>query len=86
MEPIVTIIRRRRLKWYENLKVRHETGNSRAVAEMMMEGKRPRGSVVCDGRTMSEEIRKPDRSGRNHRLSGVISIRQPQCPVVGSKA
>ena len=33
MEPIVTVIGRRRLKWYENLKVRHETEKIRAVAE-----------------------------------------------------
>ena len=45
MEPIVTIIRRRRLKWYEHLKVRHETENIRAVAEMMMEGKCPTENI-----------------------------------------
>ena len=36
MEPIVTVIGRRRLKWYEHLEIRHETENSRTVAEMIM--------------------------------------------------
>ena len=67
MEPIVTMIRRRMLKWYENLKIRHETENIRAVAEMMMEALLEE-EVVCDGRKLSEEIRNPES------LGGIIDL------------
>ena len=43
VEPIATVMRRRRLEWFGHVKRRHETENSRAVAEMKMEGKRCRG-------------------------------------------
>ena len=36
-------MRRRRLEWFGHLKRRGEIENIRAVAEMKMEGKRPRG-------------------------------------------
>ena len=41
--PIAMVVRRRRLEWYGHAKRRCETGNLRAVAEMKMELKRPRG-------------------------------------------
>ena len=43
VEPIATVMRRRRLKWFRHVKRRGETENIRAFAEMKMEGKRPRG-------------------------------------------
>ena len=43
MEAIATVMRRRRLEWFRHVKRRGETENIRAVAEMKMEGKRPRG-------------------------------------------
>ena len=41
MEPIVLVIRR--LEWFGHVKSTDETENVRAVVEMKMEGKRPRG-------------------------------------------
>ena len=43
VEPIATVMRRRRLEWFGHIKRRHETENIRAVVEMKMEGKCPRG-------------------------------------------
>ena len=43
VEHIVTVMRRRRLEWFGHVKRRNETDNIRAVVEMKMEGKRPRG-------------------------------------------
>ena len=43
VEPIATVMRRRRLEWFGHIKRRHETENIRAVVEMKMEGNRPRG-------------------------------------------
>ena len=43
VETIATIMRRRRLEWFGQVKRRDETENIRAVAEMKMKGKRPRG-------------------------------------------
>ncbi len=43
METIATVMRRRRLEWYGHVKRRDETENIRAVAEMKMEGTRPKG-------------------------------------------
>ena len=43
VELIATVMRRRRLEWFGHIKRRDETENIRAVAEMKMEGKRPRG-------------------------------------------
>ena len=40
---IATVMRRIRLEWFGHVKRRDETENSRAVVEMKMEGKRPRG-------------------------------------------
>ena len=42
-ERIAMVMRRRRLEWFGNVKRRDETENIRAVTEMKMEGKRPRG-------------------------------------------
>ena len=42
VEAIATIMRRRRLEWFGHVKGRDETENIQAVAEMKMEGKRPR--------------------------------------------
>ena len=44
VEPIATVMRRRRLEWFGHVKRRDETENIRADAEMKMEGKLPRGS------------------------------------------
>ena len=43
VEAIATVMRRRKLEWFGHVKRRGETENIRAVAEMQMEGKRPRG-------------------------------------------
>ncbi len=43
VEAIATVMRRRKLEWFGHVKIRDETENIRAVAEMKMEGKRPRG-------------------------------------------
>ena len=43
MKPIAKVAIRRRLEWFRRTKRRHEPDNIRAVAEMKMEGKRPRG-------------------------------------------
>ena len=43
VEQIATVMRRRRLGWFGHVKRRDETENIRAVVEMKMEGKRPRG-------------------------------------------
>ena len=43
VEAIATVMRWRRLEWFGHVKRRVETENIRAVAEMKMEGKRPRG-------------------------------------------
>ena len=43
MEPIAMVMRRRRLEWFGQVKRRDESENIRAVVEMKMEGKRPRG-------------------------------------------
>ena len=42
VEAIATVMRRRRLEWFRHVKREVETENIRAVAEMKMEGKRPR--------------------------------------------
>ena len=42
MEAIATVMRRRWLEWFGHVKRGGETENIRAVAEMKMEGKRPR--------------------------------------------
>ena len=41
VEQIAMVMRR--LEWFEHVKRRDETDNTRAVAKMKMEGKRPRG-------------------------------------------
>ena len=43
VEPIATVMRRRRLEWFGLVKRRYETENIRAVAEIKMDWKRPRG-------------------------------------------
>ena len=43
VEAIATVMRRRRLEWLGHVKRRGETENTLAVAEMKLEGKRPRG-------------------------------------------
>ncbi len=43
MEAIATVMRRRKLEWFGHVKIRDETENIRAVVEMKMEEKRPRG-------------------------------------------
>ena len=43
VEPIAMVIRSRRLEWFVHVKRRDETEHIRAVVEMKMEGKRPRG-------------------------------------------
>ena len=40
---IATVMRRQRLEWFGHVKRRDETENIRAVVDMKMEGKRPRG-------------------------------------------
>ena len=43
VDAIAKAMERRRLEWFGHVKRRGETENIRAVAEMKMEGKRPRG-------------------------------------------
>ena len=43
MEPIAMVMRRRMIEWFGHVKRRDETENIRAVVEIKMEGKRPRG-------------------------------------------
>ena len=43
MESIAMVMRKRRLEWFRHVKRRDETENIKAIAEMKMEGKRPRG-------------------------------------------
>ena len=43
VDAIATVMRRRRLEWFGHVKRRGETENIRAVTEIKMEGKRPRG-------------------------------------------
>ena len=43
VELIPIVMRRRRLEWFRHVKRRYKTENIRAVAELKMEGKRPRG-------------------------------------------
>ena len=43
VEPIATVMRRRRLEWFGHVKTRDETEHIRAVVEMKLEGERPRG-------------------------------------------
>ena len=45
VEIIAMVMRRRRLEWFGHVKRRDETENIRAVVEMKMEGKRPRGRL-----------------------------------------
>ena len=40
---IAMVMRRRRLEWFGHMQRRNETENIRAVTEMKMEGKHPRG-------------------------------------------
>ena len=63
VETIATVMRRRRLEWFGHVKMRGETENIRAVAEMKMEEKRPRGRS-CDGNILSEGTWKPGKKGR----------------------
>ena len=53
MEPMATVMRRR-LEWFGHINRRYDTENIRAVAEMKMEGKRPRGNPNCGGTIQSE--------------------------------
>ena len=43
VEPIAMVMRRRSREWFEHVKRRDETENTRAVVGMKMDGKRPRG-------------------------------------------
>ena len=43
VEPIATVMRRRRVEWFRHVNRRDETENIRSVVEMKMEGKRTRG-------------------------------------------
>ena len=43
LELIAMVMRKRRLEWFGHVEGRDETENIRAVVEMKMEGKRPRG-------------------------------------------
>ena len=43
VDPIAMVMRRIRLEWFGHVKRRDETEYTRAVVEIKMEGKRPRG-------------------------------------------
>ena len=45
VDPITTAMRRRRMEWFVHIKRRDATENILAVADMKMEGKRPRGRL-----------------------------------------
>ena len=52
VEPIALVMRRW-LEWFGHVKRRYETENIRAVAEMKMDGKRPRGRPKLRGKILS---------------------------------
>ena len=59
VEAIATVMSRRRLEWFGHVKRRGETENIRAVAEMKMEGKRPRGRPKLRYPEQGEKIGLP---------------------------
>ena len=54
VEPIATVMRRRRLEWFGHIKRRDETENIRAVVEMKMEGSALEEDRSCNGTIQSE--------------------------------
>ena len=78
MEAIATVMRRRRLEWFGHVKMRGETENIRAVAEMKMEGKRPRGRPKLRWKDTIRRDLKACKSRRNGPLTeknGMVSAR-----------
>ena len=75
VEAIATVMRRIMLEWFGQVKRRDETENIRAVAEMKMEGKRPRGRPKL---RWNDTLRKPGTSRSNGPLTekdGKVSAR-----------
>ena len=68
VKPIAMVMRRRRLEWSGHVKRRDETENFRAVVEIKMEGKRPRGRPKLRSKdTVRRDLKA---SGRNGPLTG----------------
>ena len=69
VEPITTVMRRKRLEWFGHVKRRDETENIRAVVDMKMEGKRPRGRPKLGWKDTVRRDLMPETSGRNGPLT-----------------
>ena len=70
VEPIAMVMIWRRLEWCGHVKRRDETKNIRAVVEMKMEGKCPRGRPKLRWKDTVRRDLKPGTSGRNEPLTG----------------
>ena len=79
VEAIATVMRRRMLEWFGHVERRCETENIRAVAEMKMEGKRPRGRPKLRWNdTVRRDLKETGTSRRNGPLTekdGKVSAR-----------
>ena len=64
VERIAIVIRRRRFKCIGHVERRQETENIRAVVEMKMEGKRPRGRPMLSWKERHESL--ADQGGMGH--------------------
>ena len=69
VEQIATVMRSRRLEWFGHVKRRDETENIRAVVEMKMEGKRPRGRPKLTWKDAVRRDMKPGATGSNGPLT-----------------
>ena len=81
VEAIATVMRQRRLEWFGHVKRRGETENIRAVAEMKMEGKRPRGRPTWNG-TVRRDLKawniKEEWTTDRERWKGLCKTRYPE--------
>ena len=83
VEPIATVMRRRRLEWFGHVKRRDEKENIRSVAEMKMEGKRPRGRPKLRwyhtvGRDLKAWKIKEEWATDRERWKGLCKTRYPE--------
>ena len=83
VETIATVMRRRRLEWFGHVKRRGETENIRAVAEMTMEGKHPRGRPKLRWKyTVRRDLKawniKEESATDRERWKGLFKTRYPQ--------
>ena len=90
VEPIATVMRRRRMEWFGHVKRRDETENIRAVAEMKMEGKRPRGrSKLRWNATVRRDLKagkiKEEFATDRERWKGLCETRYPEQEAGGER-